>query len=280
MKLPLQLILSAASVLLSSTLATACPAIGRLPDYNCDGSAVITVLGDSLAYGFGDTKNNNKGGYVLRAQEKFAEATFVNQGVPGLRTQQLISTIRKAFAAPQTDPLAQSLITADLVILDVGRNDRWLMGEPSAALRNIKRTRELITTQVKALGYSAPLVVTAVLMYPNRGAQGPWVKELDELIIKSGTSDFPADLRFDRVSKRLLSSDAVHPTSKGYDSMAAIFNNYLSINYKQHTARVRIDGDKDGLYDVFERSKFGTDPMNPDTDGDGIKDGLDNSPVG
>jgi lysophospholipase L1-like esterase len=280
MKIARDIVTATLFTIFFSNAASACPAIGRLPDYNCDGSSVITVLGDSLVSGFGDTQNNNKGGYVLRAQGRFTEAAFVNQGVPGLRTQQMISKIRKAFATPQTDQLAQSLLTADLVILDLGRNDRWLMGEPSAALRNIKRARELITTQVKALGYSAPLVVTAVLMYPNRGAQGPWVKELDELIIKSGTTDFPADLRFDRVSKRLLSSDAVHPTSKGYDSMAAIFNNYLSTNYKQHAARLRIDEDNDGLYDMFERSKFGTDPMNPDTDGDGIRDGLDNSPVG
>jgi lysophospholipase L1-like esterase len=240
MKILLHLIVPALIAVLSTKEVAACPDVGRLPDYNCDGSAVITVLGDSLVYGFGDTRNDNKGGYVLRAQEKFLEATLVNQGVLGLRTQQMLSKIRKAFASYQTDPLAQSLLTADMVVLDVGRNDRWLMGLPSAALRNIKRARELITNQATTLGYQAPLVVTAVLMYPNRGSQGPWVKELDELIIKSGTADYPADLRFDRVSKRLLSSDAVHPTSKGYDSMALIFNKYLSINYKQHVARLRL----------------------------------------
>jgi len=239
MKISHQLIITAIIAIVSTKAAKACPDIGRLADYNCDGSAVITVLGDSLVYGFGDTKNNNKGGYVLRAQEKFPEATLVNQGVLGLRTQQMLSKIRKAFDNYQTDPLAQSLLTADLVVLDVGRNDRWLMGEPSAALRNIKRARELITSQAKMLGYSAPLVVTAVLMYPNRGAQGPWVKELDELIIKSGSDEYPADLRFDRVSKRLLSTDAIHPTSKGYAAISTVLINYLLTDYKQHAARLR-----------------------------------------
>jgi len=34
------------------------------------------------------------------------------------------------------------------------------------------------------------------------------------------------------------------------------------------------DKDKDGLYDVFEFS-FGSDPLNPDTDGDGVNDGQE-----
>lgn len=261
-------------------LAHACPQVGKLPDLNCDGKASVVVIGDSLVFGTGDTKNDNQGGYVLRAQERFPEVQFVNQGIPGLRTQQLLGRIRKAFNSAADSPLANSLVEADLVILDLGRNDRWLFGLPEAALRNIKRARELITNKVQALGYTQPLVVTAVLMYPNRGSQGPWVKELDALILKSGTPEYPADLRFDQVSKRLLSPDNVHPTSKGYAAMAEVFIKYLLNNFKLHANRMREDADNDGLYDQFEPSKFGTDPGNPDTDGDGIKDGQDTTPRG
>ncbi len=266
--------------LILGSSALACPTVGRLADFNCDGKAVVVVIGDSLVFGVGDTKNNNQGGYVLRAQERLPLVDFVNQGVPGLRTLPMITRIRKAFDKGAESPLASKLLEADLVVLDVGRNDRWLFGLPEATLRNIKRARQMITSKVVEQGATAPLVVTSVLMYPNRGSQGPWVKELDELILQSDSDEYPADLRFDQVSKRLLSPDNVHPTSKGYTAMAEVFIKYLLDDYKEHATRLRTDADNDGLYDLFERSKFGTDPTNPDTDGDGIKDGQDETPVG
>jgi lysophospholipase L1-like esterase len=251
-----------------------------LPDFNCDAKARIAVIGDSLAYGIGDTENGNEGGYVLRAQKRFSEATVANHGVPGLRTLTLLKMLRKAFAAPEASELAQSLLAADLVVLDVGRNDRWTFGLPATTLRNLKRARTMIESGVERSQGVAPLVVTAVLMYPNRGSQGPWVKELDELILDSHAPEHPADLRFDLVSKRLLSADNIHPTSKGYAAMAKVFIDYLKNEYQQHVATLRVDQDRDGLYDIFERMRFGTDPAKPDTDGDGLLDGEDPSPVG
>lgn len=243
--------------LILGSSALACPTVGRLADFNCDGKAVVVVIGDSLVYGVGDTKNNNQGGYVLRAQERLPLVDFVNQGVAGLRTLPMITRIRKAFDKGAESPLASKLLEADLVVLDVGRNDRWLFGLPEATLRNIKRARQMITTKVAEQGATAPLVVTSVLMYPNRGSQGPWVKELDELILQSGTDEYPADLRFDQVSKRLLSPDNVHPTSKGYAALAEVFIKYLLNDYKEHATRLRTDSNSDGLYDRFE-PRFGS----------------------
>ena len=115
--------------------ALACPNVADLPDINCDGKAVIVVIGDSLVAGIGDTVNNGSGGYVLRAQEKYPLASFYSYGVPGLRTTPLISRIKKAFANSTSSELAQNLLTADLVVLDLGRNDRWDFGLPEATLR-------------------------------------------------------------------------------------------------------------------------------------------------
>lgn len=216
--------------------AHACPDVAGLPDVNCDGSAVVVVIGDSLAYGVGDSKNDGKGGYVLRAQAKFPEASVINRGIPGLKTVPLLQKLTKAFKAPEQSEFAQDLLSADLVVFDVGRNDRWLMGEPVATLRNIKKARALVESKVKELRGSNPLQVVAVLMYPNRGSQGPWVKELDQLIIDSHTESHPADLRFDKVSKRLLSPDNIHPTSKGYVAMSKVFIEYLLKDYPKHVA--------------------------------------------
>ncbi len=272
---------------ISSLLATlgvcttvhACPPVGRLPDFNCDGEAVVAVIGDSLVYGVGDTAHNNSGGYILRAQEKFPEATFLNFGVPGLRTAPLLKNLKKAFASPSTSQLAQGLSRADLVIFDVGRNDRWLFGLPATTLRNIKRARSLVESGVVAQTGFSPLIVTAVMMLPNRGSQGPWVNALNTLIAKASTFLFPADLRFDKVSKRLLSLDRIHPTSKGYAALTTVLTRYLLDTYPLHVTDLRPDEDTDGLYDAFEPSRYGTDPANADSDGDGVKDGDDSDPV-
>jgi lysophospholipase L1-like esterase len=273
------------SIVLFLTLATApaasaCPKVGRIPDFNCDSSANIVVIGDSLVYGYGDTTNGNRGGYVLRAQARLPEATVHNFGILGLKTREMLTNLEQAFKGTGDASLAEALVKADIVVLDVGRNDRWLFGLPSAALRNLKRARSLITTKVSALTGSSPLVVMAVMMYPNRGSQGPWMKELDELILKSNTPTTPADLRFDLVSKRLLSSDQIHPTPKGYKAISDVFVKYILRSYPRHTKELRVDTDRDGLYDIFEESRFGTDPTNPDTDGDGILDGDETNIVG
>jgi hypothetical protein len=54
-----------------------------------------------------------------------------------------------------------------------------------------------------------------------------------------------------------------------------VFVKYLVLRYSKYVQQLRVDADKDGLYDIFESSRFGTDPTNPDTDGDGILDGND-----
>jgi lysophospholipase L1-like esterase len=74
------------------------------------------------------------------------------------------------------------------------------------------------------------------LLLPNRGSQGPWVKELNEIILESHTTAHPADLRFDQVSKRLLSPDSIHPTSKGYAAISKVFISYLKHEYPEHAA--------------------------------------------
>lgn len=267
-------LLWSAAIVLTSATAHACPKVGRLIDFNCDGAARIVVLGDSLVAGFGDTVHDNQGGYVLRAQGRLPEAVISNFGVPGLATRQLLLSIESAFDGSGDPLLAEALVKADVVILDLGRNDRWLMGPPAETFRNLKRISALVRKRVLATVETAPLVVTAVLMLPNRGSQGPWVKELNALIAKIHTNEAPADLHFDLVSKRLLSTDQIHPTPKGYTALATTFVRYILQRLPTYQRALRPDLDQDGLYDIFERSRFGTDPTKTDTDGDGVADGA------
>lgn len=270
------------SVLFVSTLvvgayahAAGCPAIDGIPDFNCDGKVEITYLGDSLVYGFADTKNGNKGGYVLRIAKAFKNVQMHNWGVQGERTLNLVSQLIDAFDKGNNDSLKEDLLASDIVFIDVGRNDRWLFGEPSAAYRNIKRATTKIINEVKAVNGAAPLVVKAVLMLPNRGSQGPWVKVLNQLILNSNSANYPADLRFDLVSKRLLSSDQIHPTSAGYDALAKTLKTYLTKSIPKKMKAIRPDADNDDIFDLFETLKFNTDPTKADTDGDGKTDGYE-----
>lgn len=261
------------SVLLKVQAAVACPLVANFPDYNCDGKVSFVFVGDSLVYGFGDLKNGNKGGYPLRLKKAYPDFEIVNLGEQGQRTFDLLGDVNEAFQDRGHDTLKKALLGADVVVLDLGRNDRWLFGTPLAAYRNLKKTASLIKSKVAAEEGIAPLVITAVIMLPNRGSQGPWVKELDSIILKSNTKSAPADLRFDLVSKRLLGSDQIHPTSQGYDALAKAFQAYLKNTLRKKLLDLRPDADDDGIYDVIETAIYHTDPTKLDTDGDGVSDG-------
>ena len=133
----ISLLVSALLSFLTIVDASACPKVGNLPDFNCDGEINIVVIGDSLVSGYGDTANNNKGGYVLRAQSSLQQATVKNFGVPGLNTVQLLLNLGKAFRGTSYLALAAALVEADLVVLDLGRNDRWFFGVPLQTFRRI-----------------------------------------------------------------------------------------------------------------------------------------------
>lgn len=263
---------------LFSSQAVACPSVAAIPDVNCDGNARVAVIGDSVVFGIGDTVNGGRGGYVRRIAKKFPGVWFDNLGRPGEETRRLITVIEDAFAGTGETDVANALTRADIVILDIGRNDWWKFGPPLATWRNLKRIRELIQLKVEAVTGHKPFVVTAQLMGANRTGQGAWVAELVKLIAANNKSSAPTDLRFYSVSKKLL-GDRVHPSSLGYDLLTKVLALYLRVTLPKHVALVMRDLDEDGLYDEFEAEKFGTDPKKADTDGDGIVDGEDNAPT-
>lgn len=255
--------------------ALACPSIAKIPDFNCDAALKITVLGDSLVYGIGDTANDNRGGYPTRAERRLGAVDVINLGKPGAMTGTVLRDLIDAFRGRSNVAMGEAVLSSDIVVLDVGRNDRWLFGLPLAAYRNLKRIRTEILKAAKKNDIGQPLVVTAVLMLPNRGSQGPWVRELNELILSGNSRVAPADLRFDLVSKRLLSADQIHPTPAGYEALASTFVSYVVKVLPPRMRKLKPDQDEDGIFDEFELSKFGTDPTMADTDGDGQSDGRE-----
>ena len=253
---------------LSAVSAYACPAINGIVDFNCDGVVKIFFVGDSFVYGFGDTINKNKGGYVTRLAKALPNVSVERYGVQGLRAVTLVKTATDTFSAAKPYPeFRKSLDEADIIILDIGRNDRWLRGAPSKTYRDLERITTIITNGVKSDTGFAPLIVKSVLMLPNRGSQGPWVSDLNTLILGKSTDALPGDLRFDLVSKKLIGSDQIHPTSAGYTAIAKTFMDYR-LKLKRHCVADQLDSDNDGIPDIYETNKFFTNPFSADTDGD------------
>jgi lysophospholipase L1-like esterase len=279
MKALLTILGIAAVALGAPAQSRACPLVSGLPDSNCDGKLVISVLGDSLVAGIGDSVNGGKGGYVLRAAEHLPLATLLNFGEGGATAINIIFDVQRAFEGRGHARLKAGLIESDLIVLDVGRNDQWSAKTPLTTRRNLKRIQTIISSNVEAITGHDPLVVTAVLMIPKRLRQAPWVGELNGLLRSSNRSTAPTDLRFDTIPKRYLSADRIHPTSKGYDKLASVFISYLRSKYPSHVKDLRADRDGDGLYDEYEIARFGTDPLLTDTDGDGTPDGEDTDPL-
>lgn len=165
--------------------------------------------------------------------------TFRNWSKAGEEAGILLRSLNREFRKEILHAREQDLIQSTYVVLDIGRNDRWRFGLPSGTYRNLKKIYSLINTQAMARIGRKPLVITAVLMLPNRGSQGPWVKELDKLILSNSTDTAPADLRFDLVSKRLLSFDQIHPTAQGYAALAKTFVFYLQRRLSPHVQAIK-----------------------------------------
>jgi lysophospholipase L1-like esterase len=223
------LILLATFILVAlATISSAdtCKAPYNLTDINCDNELNLTVLGDSLVYGTGDEVNGGRGGYVLRASKKLNRVRINNLGQSGLRAKELLLRLSRNLVQP-IDIETLTIIKSDVIFLDLGRNDRWLYNTPLATFRDLKRIATLISRRTEKLTGFKPLIVTSVLMLPNRGAQAPWVEELNKIIELNSSSKFPRDLRFDQVSKRLLNEDGIHPTSEGYEELTKVFTKYV-----------------------------------------------------
>lgn len=210
------------------------------------------MLGDSLVAGVGDTKNGNQGGYVARAAAKLPDVDVRNLGVPGLTARALLRRIDRMFSRGSYQNMLDGVTGADIVVLDLGRNDRWDFRPARATFRHLSRIRKAIEHGIAERGGFPPLVVISVLMLPNRGSQAPWISELNAYILKSSRLNRPADLRFDRASKTLLSQDNIHPTSRGYNKLSSIFVRYLTRKTPSRVRRLQPDSDGDGIPDIFD----------------------------
>lgn len=216
-----------ALILLPIVVLAECPKVRRIVDVNCDGQVVISVIGDSLVFGTGDSI---PGGYVSRSKKALRGIELLNFGSPGEKARNLKPKISAAFR--KGGKLKEGLTRSDYVILDLGRNDRWFFEDPINTFNDLKAARQFIIRRVTQSSSFRPVPIIATLMLPNRGSQGPWVSGLNSHIRSAHSKNFLTDLRFDLVSKRLLSGDQIHPTPEGYSALSNTFVSYVKSKFK------------------------------------------------
>jgi len=240
MKLFKQLLAASLITLLPlKAFAQTCPDIREIADLNCDGKLQITFVGDSIVTGFGDTENRNRGGYVLRLQQKFADVIIKSVAVNGLKTGGLIELLTNALEK-NLSPMNQTiLMESDVVILDMGRNDRLVPKPVKDTYKALQLAGNKIRKNVRKLAGFEPLIVTSVMMIPGRPYIAPFVRKLNSIILGGNSPERPADLRFDKVSGAFLSKDKLHPSSKGYEALSKVAEQYLLTELPTETKRLR-----------------------------------------
>ncbi len=265
--------LFAASTYATSTFA--CPLVGGLVDFNCDGEHKISVVGDSFVFGTGDEQNGGQGGYVLRVGRTLPSTAVNNYGLPGITTAQLLSHHKQLFARDPRSSEIKQLGTSDIVIIDVGRNDYFNRNSSTLTATTIKRLTLFLSVELEKRFGTSPLFITTVLPLTRREIDLGFIEQVNTVLLKLRGRDLPAFLRFDKLSPLLLGPDGLHPTSAGYDVLANIAIKYIKSDAQVRSKSARKDLDKDGLYDLLESKKFKTSPKRPDTDDDGLTDGVE-----
>ncbi len=253
----------------------ACPLVDGLVDLGCDQTVKISVTGDSIVRGRGDPNlNDDSGGYVLDLKKYFPDVVLENLGIPGVTSEILFLSFRKN--APKMSKTWQKLKDSDYIIIEVGTNDYWDDRPPAAVVRYIWRLRNYLEDFCQKSFGTRPIIAVATLPPTRRGFQQPFIDSVNkQLLLPYNQSRLNVLVRFDKLSKAIVSDDNLHPSGRGYKKMASVAAAAIKGPMQEQARKARIDADLDGIYDDFEVSTFGTDPLLYDTDGDGLSDGAE-----
>lgn len=212
-----------------------CQGLYNIPDITCDKSVRIVVLGDSIVAGVGDERFGNAGGgYVKRTGALLSGVVMTGVGTPGQDSSQLYQIVKSTLSGGAMRPrLRQTLLDADIIVLDIGRNDWWRVArreKPPVAdsYARLRRLQRHLRDELTARTGRTPLVLLSRLLLPNRTGQGAWVGRLNARIAAGSSRYLPANLRFDLISKWLYNKDQLHPTAVGYDEIADYFRAFLT----------------------------------------------------
>lgn len=254
----------------------ACPLIDGLVDYNCDESLKIAITGDSIVFGVGDSERfGDNGGYVARLQSSLPMSEVANLGIPGITSWRLLRSFKRNLSKVPPGETIRKMSSADVVVIAVGINDYFERREPGRTVRNIQRLIAFLKDFYRNRNQTVPAFRVSLLTPTRRSYQQPFVSEVNRLLLRFRSERLPIGPDFSKLNTRLLRSDGLHPSNRGYDALAARLLSNLRGPLMKQLLGDRPDSDNDGVYDLFEIQRFGTSVSLPDTDGDGKIDGYE-----
>jgi lysophospholipase L1-like esterase len=263
-----------AAILGFSRITLACPLVDGLIDFNCDGRHTITGTGDSIVFGIGDELHENRGGYLQRLGQLFPTSEIHSLGYPGITTAQLLRFYKRLFNKRPESQEALHIGNADILIIDVGRNDYFNRNSSALTVTTIKRLVSFLTSETKRRFGASPLIVTTILIPSAREFDNGFIEQVNMVALKTRSRKYlPAYLRFDLMSPTLLSEDGLHPSSAGFDLLGKLAEEYIRDDAQQRSSTLRRDRDVDGIFDIFEKLRYGTSSKLADSDGDLLSDG-------
>lgn len=216
-----------------------CPAVDSLYDLTCDGILKIVFIGDSFVRGVGDSPADN-GGYVARLAALYPDASIQNLGVPGITSEQLYRNYKYIFDRGSHGPTWAALQRADIIILDVGRNDFWAQNPSFEVARNVKRLVGLLRSHLSQdPNYPAPAFGVTRLAPTNRSFQASFISAVNRELLKLKSSTFPVEIRADTLNRKYLRRDGLHPSSRGYDGLAEITAAWINGNGQTQCQNLR-----------------------------------------
>lgn len=220
-------------------IALACLPVAGFNDFNCDGKLKFVMVGDSVVAGIGDSRNHNKGGYVLRLQKDLPQAQITSIGLPGYSSARLHVYLTKYLNRPGSNHVKRVLKDADFVLLDAGRNDYWSREPPSFTARNIVRCQKLIEARIGTSTGTPPFVALATLLPTRRVYQRLFIAQVNDAFELLSPNLYHVDVRFNRLNPSLISFDGIHPSSKGYSYMEKMLARYIRGDLQKKMAKIR-----------------------------------------
>jgi lysophospholipase L1-like esterase len=206
----------------------------------------LTVIsaGDSLTQGVGDSTKN--GGYLpylrtlLEEEKGIKEVDFLNFGVKGNRTTQLLKRLK-------SEEMKEALPKADLVILTIGGNDIMKVVKDNISnlqLSDFDKEKEIYSNNLHQIMDSIVQVnpnayIVLVGLYNPFSQVFSNIKELDQIVSDwnvagqkvmanySNAYFVSIEDLFINPVENLLYSDNFHPNDKGYELIAERLNETL-----------------------------------------------------
>ena len=177
----------------------------------------VVCFGDSLTAGTGSTPGSSYPDYLAKDLKASGyDVSLINQGVPGNTTSEGLARLQSVLA-----------LHPAIVILELGANDA-LLGQPVASISSH------LETIIKTLQAAHVQVLLAGIQLPAHLPQGPTDAYVDQfnpmyaaLSAKYKLPLVPSLLDNVYGVLDLMSSDYIHPNSRGYEHVARNVMPYL-----------------------------------------------------